>query len=102
MRMKRVVVYLDEEQHKRLEWQRWTSISEVGRRAINEFLTRRIADKNRNYNPQQPSGPKALLDETKIGCGAADTIASNHESCQNHLSTFPFFAAPVRGNSPPK
>jgi len=58
MRMKRVVIYLDEEQRERLEWQRWTSISEVGRRAIDEFLTRRIADRNRNYNPNNPPGRK--------------------------------------------
>ena len=56
--MKRVVIYLDEEQHERLEWYKWKSTSEIGRRAIGEFITRRIADRNRNYNPSNPPGRK--------------------------------------------
>jgi len=54
----RVVIYLDEEHRDRLEGLKGTSISEVGRRAIKEFLARRIGDRNRLYNPNNPPGRK--------------------------------------------
>jgi hypothetical protein len=54
----RVVIYLDEEHRDGLEWLKGTSISEVGRRAIKEFLVRRNADQNRLYNPSNPPDRK--------------------------------------------
>ena len=56
MRKARIVVYLDEDHRDRLEWLKGTSISEVGRRAIKEFLARRNGDWNRLYNPNNPPG----------------------------------------------
>jgi len=58
MRKTRVVIYLEEEQRERLERLKGTSISGVGRRAISEFLARRIGDQNRLYNPSNPPGRK--------------------------------------------
>jgi hypothetical protein len=58
MRKMRVAIYLDKEQGERLQWFKWTSVSEVCRRAIDEFLKRRIADRHRNYNPNNPPGRK--------------------------------------------
>jgi hypothetical protein len=58
MQKTRVVIYLDEEQRKGLEWHKRTSISEIGRRAIEEYLKRKVADQNRRYNPDNPPGRK--------------------------------------------
>jgi hypothetical protein len=58
MQKTRVVIYLDEEQRKRLEWHKRTSISEVGRRAIEEYLKRKVADQSRRYNPDNRPGRK--------------------------------------------
>jgi hypothetical protein len=58
MRKTRVVIYLDEKHREGLQWLRGKSISEVGRRAISEFLARRISDRNRDYNPNNPPGRK--------------------------------------------
>jgi len=58
MEKMRVVIYLDEEQRKGLEWHKRTSISEVGRRAIKEYLKRQVGYQSRRYNPDNPPGRK--------------------------------------------
>jgi len=58
MQKTRVVTYLDEEQRKRLEWHKRTSISEAVRRAVEEYLKRQIGYQSRRYNPHNPPGRK--------------------------------------------
>lgn len=71
MRKTRVVIYLEEEQRETLEWHKGASVSEVGRRAISEFLARRIGDRNRLYNPNNPPGRKPRWMTSKLNeeCG---------------------------------
>lgn len=58
MEKMRVVTYLDKEQREALERYKRTSISEVVRRAIKQYLNRQIGYQNHSYNPDNPPGRK--------------------------------------------
>lgn len=54
----RVVAYLDEEQLEGLELYKRTSVSEVVRRAVKQFLNWQAGSQKRSYNPDNPPGRK--------------------------------------------